>query len=185
MGKWNFCIQDHWIYIQALMSLISRKSIHYLQATVGTCELCKQFRSVLVLPHCASWDLLSDVSQQREDKLHRWLYKVLLLFFFNSHPSAFGSTMIVTFCSNICIVLFFFFRLSKSKQLRLTISREVIIAFLCFAIAVPGILLKMALYSTGESHCPGTGEAVLDEICRNCNKETLPLWDQRRMEIQR
>lgn len=71
--------------------------------------------------------------------------------------------MIVTFCSNICIVLLFF-RLSKSKQLGLTIPGEVIIVFLFFAIALPGILLKMALYSTGESHCPGTGETVLDEI---------------------
>lgn len=48
-----------------------------------------------------------------------------------------------------------------------------IIGFLCFAITVPGMLLKMALCGTGESHCPGTGETVLDEISRECNEETL------------
>jgi len=61
----------------------------------------------------------------------------------------------------------------------------VIIIILCLAIAVPGILLKMALYNREESPCPRTGEIVLDEICTEHNKETLPLWDQWRMEMQR
>lgn len=102
---------------------------------------------------------------------------IFFFFFFNSHPSAFGFAMIVTFCSNICIVLVKknYFRLSKSKQLILTVPGEVTIVFLCFATAVPGILLKMALYSIEESHCPGTGETALDEICRECNEQTLPL----------